>query len=82
VEGVPFHHQWLFPMAKGKITGYSLLPVLFNPNQEHYKYLQLGNGPIQPFSQNLLLEMVANNKRAKKLASSDRIHEAITHFNK
>ena len=82
VVGLPVDDNWLFPVTKGKISGYGFLPVFGYPSNSHYHYLQAEGGPVKAFSPETVHEMVKTDPKASKLAEAQKYHEAIVLFNK
>jgi hypothetical protein len=82
VVGLPVDDNWLFPVTKGRISGYGFLPVFGYPSNSHYHYLQLEGGPVKVFSPETVIAMVKTDPKASKLAEAQKYHEAIVLFNK
>jgi hypothetical protein len=78
IVGFPADSCWLFKVVKGKINGYSFLPI----KSQNITAIQAGdNAPIIPLTLSNLLPLIAEDPKAKALAQKGKLVKALNSYN-
>ncbi len=82
--GIANDSCWLFTNIKGRINAYSYLPKPFTGKigEDFFQFIQKDGGPIQPFSPELLKDLVSDNEKSKLKLNVLKYYEAMVVYNK
>ncbi|MEJ8844397.1 hypothetical protein WG954_18530 [Lacibacter sp. H375] len=78
--GIVTDSCWLFPVVRGTITLYAFSPQMSDPNLKIFG-MQMNFGSIQPFNEQKIELLVANNPKALKEFKKKRFMRAVEIYN-